>query len=147
MIRRRDTPDPVAPRMRMWGTAGGCSHHGSPCQGLPGVRRQTSDAGDAAPDSGWQARALPLSGFCPLLGQDLARGIHHQTEDGGEAAAPHPGRVLALVPGQPPPSSPGAVRDTGVRSCVATTSTMACGVTARAWTGCIMRQRARGVTG
>ena len=55
---------------------------------------------------------LQLSGFCPLPGQNLARQLHHQAEDGGQAAPPHPGRVLALVPGQPPPCTPGTVRIT-----------------------------------
>ena len=56
------------------------------------------------------ARDLQLSGFCPRLGQNLARQLHQQAEDGGQAAPPHPGRVLALVPGQPPPCTPGTVR-------------------------------------
>jgi hypothetical protein len=56
------------------------------------------------------ARDCQLSRLCPLLGQHLARQLPHQTADGGHAAPPHPGRVLAWVPGQPPPCTPGTVR-------------------------------------
>ena len=59
------------------------------------------------------ARDLQRSGLCPLLGQNLARQLPHQAEAGGQAAPPQPGRVLALVPGEPPPTTPGTVRLTG----------------------------------
>jgi hypothetical protein len=100
----------------------GCSaDHGSStetlCHVWAGDQRRKDQAGrlrsPAATDTRSQTRDLQLSGLGPLLGQDLARWVHHQTEDGGEAATPHSGRVLALVPGQSPPSSPGAVRAIG----------------------------------
>jgi hypothetical protein len=56
------------------------------------------------------AWALQRAGLCPLLGHNLARQRPHQAADGGQAAPPHPGRVLAVVPGQPPPSTPGTGR-------------------------------------
>ena len=56
---------------------------------------------------------LQLAGLCPLLGHHLARPRPQQAADGGQAAPPHPGRVLALVPGQPPPCTPGTIRIPG----------------------------------
>jgi len=97
----------------------GCSadHGGTTetvCQVWAGDQRGEDQAGrlrsPAATDRRSQIRDFQLSGLCPLLGQDLERHLYHQTEDGGQAALPHPGRVLAMVPGQPPPSPAGTIR-------------------------------------
>lgn len=82
------------------------------------ARRITAISRTGSPNTGWRAtpqrpgRDLQFSEFCALLGQDLARELYHQAEDGGQAAPPQHGCVLAVMPGQPPPSPPGTVRDT-----------------------------------